>query len=114
VNFADIMEMLRNPQAMQARVEELRAKTARVRATGSSGGGMVKVTLSGELEMLACEIAPEVVDPKDVVILQDLVRAAYNDASAKVKEAMQRELSEDLGGMPLPPGFPGSGLPGSY
>jgi nucleoid-associated protein EbfC len=107
VNLPDLMDMLRNPQALQARVEEMRAKTVRVQATGSSGGGMVRVTLNGALDMLGCEIAAEVVDPKDVGLLQDLVRAAYNDAAAKVKEEVQRELSDELGGMSLPPGFPG-------
>ena len=110
MNFNEIMDMLRNPQAMQARVNELRDKTARVRATGSSGGGMVKVTLSGDLEMLSCEIAPEIVDPADVGMLQDLVRAAYNDASAKVRDTLQKELSSGLEGMPMPPGF---GFPGT-
>ena len=61
MNFAEIMEMLRNPQAMQARMTELREKTEKIQATGSSGGGMVRVTLNGGLEMLSCEIAPEIV-----------------------------------------------------
>lgn len=104
MNFAELMEMFRNPQAMQARIEELRAKTMRIQETGSSGGGMVRVTLNGALDMLSCEIAPEVVDPKDVGLLQDLVRAAYNDATAKVKESAQRELAGDFEGLPLPPG----------
>ena len=104
MNFAELMEMLRNPQAIQARVEELRARTVRIQATGSSGGGMVRITLNGALDMLSCEIAPEAVDPKEVGLLQDLVRAAYNDASAKVREETQREFAGELGGMPLPPG----------
>ncbi len=110
MNFSEIMDMLRNPQAMQARVNELRDRTSRVRATGSSGGGMVKISLTGDLDMLSCEIAPEIVDPSDVGMLQDLVRAAYNDATAKVKEALQKELSTGMEGMPIPPGF---GFPGS-
>jgi nucleoid-associated protein EbfC len=68
---------------------------------------MVKVTLSGSFELKSCVIAPEIVDPKDLGLLQDLIRAAHNDAAAKVKEAMNRELSMGLGGMGLPPGFPG-------
>jgi DNA-binding YbaB/EbfC family protein len=104
MDFAELMEMIRNPQAMQARVEAMRAKTASIQETGSSGGGMVRITLNGSLDMVSCEIAPEVVDPKEIGLLQDLVRAAYNDASEKVKEAVQREFSESLGGLPLPPG----------
>jgi DNA-binding YbaB/EbfC family protein len=107
MNFTDIMNMLRNPQAIQAQVEEMRVKTIRIQATGSSGGGMVRVTLNGALDMLSCEILPEVVDPADVAMLQDLVRAAYNDAVVKVKEEVQREFAGEFGGLPLPPGAPG-------
>jgi len=105
MNFADIMEMLKNPQAMQARADELKRKTESIVATGSSGGGMVRITLSGALEMKACEIAAEVVDPAEIGLLEDLVKAAYNDASTKVREAMQRELADGLSGLPLPPGI---------
>jgi nucleoid-associated protein EbfC len=104
MNFAEIMDMLRNPQAMQARMTELREKTERIQATGSAGGGMVRVTLNGALDMIACEIAPEA--GGDVVLLQDLVRGAFNDAAAKVKEAVQAELSSGMGDLPFP-GMPG-------
>jgi len=108
MNFAEIMDMLRNPQAMQARMTEFREKTERITATGSAGGGMVKVTLNGALEMLSCEIAPDIVAAGDVGLIQDLVRGAFNDASAKVKESMQAELSSGMGGgMPFPPGMLG-------
>lgn len=103
MNFAEMMEMLRNPQAMQARMLEMREKTARIRATGSSGGGMVRITLSGELEMISCEIAPEAL--ADASLLQDLVRGAYNDAAVKVKEAVQTELASGMGDLPMPPGM---------
>ncbi len=111
MNISDLMDMLKNPKAMQARVEELRDRTARVRATGSSGAGMVRITLSGDLEMISCEIAPEIVDPGEIGMLQDLVRAAYNDASAKVREALQKELASGMEGIPMPPGFGGLGFP---
>ncbi len=107
INFSEIMEMLRNPQALQARMAELREKTERVVATGSAGGGMVKVTLNGALEMKACEISADALAAGDVVLLQDLVRAAFNDASVKVKEAIQAELATGMEGMPLPPGMLG-------
>lgn len=109
MNFAEIMEMLRNPQAMQARMNELREKTERIRATGSSGGGMVLVSLNGGLEMLSCVIAPELVAGGDTALIQDLVMGAFNDAAAKVKEAIQAEISSGMGGMPFPgmPDIPG-------
>jgi DNA-binding YbaB/EbfC family protein len=107
MNFAEIMEMLRNPQAMQARMTELREKTERIQATGSAGGGMVRVTLNGGLEMISCEIAPELVTDGDRILLQDLVRGAFNDAAAKVKESVQSELSSGMGDLPFPPGMLG-------
>jgi nucleoid-associated protein EbfC len=107
MDFSEIMRMIKDPQAIQAQAEQIRAKTEAIEATGSAGGGMVKVTLSGAFELKSCLIAPEIVDPGDLGMLQDLIRAAHNDAAAKVKEAMNRELSMGLGGMGLPPGFPG-------
>ncbi len=103
MNIGDIMRMLQNPQAVREQAEALKAKTAAIEATGSAGGGMVKITLNGALEMKSCEIAPEVVDPADIPMLQDLVRAAYNDACSKAREALQNELGASFGG--LPPGM---------
>jgi nucleoid-associated protein EbfC len=107
MNFAEMMEMLRNPQAMQARMTELREKTERIEATGSAGGGMVRVTLNGALEMRSCEITPEAMAAGDAALLQDLVRGAHNDAAAKIKEAVQAELSAGMEGMPFPSGMLG-------
>jgi len=109
MDFNDIMRMIKDPQAIQAQAEQLKAKTMAIEVTGSSGGGMVKITLNGGFEMKSCAIAPEIVDPADVGMLQDLVRAAYNDAMAKVREELNRELAGGLGGMGLPPGFPDLG-----
>jgi len=109
MDFNDIMRMIKDPQAIQAQAEQLKARTMALEVTGSAGGGMVKITLNGGFEMKACVIAPEIVDPADVGMLQDLVRAAYNDAVAKVREELNRELADGLGGMSLPPGFPGFG-----
>lgn len=99
MDLNDIMKMLRDPQAVQRQMQEAQARVAAVTAVGSAGGGMVKVTLNGGMEMLSVEIAPELMAPEERGMLQDLVRAAYNDASAKVKEALQSELSRSAGGL---------------
>jgi len=103
MNIGDIMKMLQNPDAIREQGEAFKAKTSAIEVTGSAGGGMVKITLNGALEMKACVIAPEAVDPSDVAMLQDLVRAAYNDACTKAREAIQNELGSGFGG--LPPGM---------
>jgi nucleoid-associated protein EbfC len=111
MDMSDLFNMLKNPQAIQAKANELRQKTAAIRATGQSGGGMVKITLSGEMEMLECSISPEVIDPADGKLLEDLVRAAHHDAAERVQEAMKKQLSESMGDMQLPPGMFGGGNP---
>ncbi|MHB9153827.1 MAG: YbaB/EbfC family nucleoid-associated protein [Spirochaetales bacterium] len=111
MEISDLLNMLKNPQAIQAKANELKQKTAAIRAIGQSGGGMVKVTLTGEMEMLECSIAPEVVDPTDSKMLEDLIRAAHHDAAERVQEAIRQQLTESMGGMAMPPGLFGGGNP---
>ena len=108
MELSDLMNMLRNPQAIQAKADELRRKTATIRATGQAGGGMVRITLSGEMELLECFMAPEVIDPSEPGFLADLIRAAHNDAAAKVQEAIRQQLSEEMGSLGSIPGLGGS------
>lgn len=107
MDLGEIMKMLKDPKALERQANEAKERVAAVSATGSAGGGMVKVTLNGAMEMLAVEIAPDAVDPSDIPMLQDLVRAAFNDASAKVAEAVKAEVSRSMGGLG------GFGFPGA-
>jgi hypothetical protein len=88
MNLNDLLKMFGDPEEMKRKMLEAQAKLAATQVTGSAGGGMVKVTLNGKMEAISCEIAPEVVDPKDVQILQDLVRAAVTDATARLRELL--------------------------
>ena len=91
------MAMMQRMQRELARIQEELAKEV-VEAT--AGGGAVTVQVTGQLEFKSIEISPEVVDPEDVEMLQDLIVAAINDAQRKADEEMKRQM----GGM-LPPGF---------
>lgn len=113
MDLSDLMNALKNPQALQAKANELKARTAAIRATGQSGGGMVKITLSGDMEMLECAISPEIVDPSDPGIIGDLIRAAHHDAAQRVQEAIRDQLSDYMGGMGIPPGFGGGDMFGA-
>jgi hypothetical protein len=106
MNFADVMEMLRNPQAMQARAEELRRKTEAIEVIGSAGGGMVRVTINGAMTVKGLVIAPEAMDPADIGMLQDLVVAAVNQAVTRMREVSKEKMSSLMGGMNIP-GMPG-------
>ena len=92
----NIQKMMQQAQAMQARMQ---AELDALKVEGSSGGGMVRVTLSGTKELLGVAIDPACVDRDDVETLQDLVVAAFRDASRQVDEAVQKKTSSMLGGM---------------
>ena len=101
------MELLKNFQNLQGKLNEMQEKLKTITVTGSSGGGMVQIEMDGSLSVIGVTIAPEVVDPDDREMLQDLVLAAFTDALAKVKEKMKDEASSVTGGMNLPPGMLG-------
>ena len=78
----------------------------------SAGGGMVKVTITGDLELKGIVIDPEAVDPEDVELLQDMVLAATNEAIRSAQELAATKLGAVTGGMGGPGGMGGLGLPG--
>ena len=98
-------QMMKQAQAMQAKMQEMQAALERREITGVSGGGMVAVTLSGKGEVRRVKIDPALVNPGEVEVLEDLIVAAANDARAKVEAQMQAEMAKLTGGLQLPPGF---------
>ena len=101
-NFGDIMKQA---QQLQARFQEAQEKVKAVEAEGQPGGGMVRVTLNGNGLATAVKIDPSLIDPKDAGLLEDLLRAAINDARAKVDARVSDEMAKATGGLPLPPGL---------
>lgn len=98
-------QMMKQAQAMQARMAEMQAELERIEMTGQAGGGMVKVTLNGKGDMRSIKIDPKLLDPAEVEVLEDLIRAAAKDAKDKVEAHMASEMSKLTGGLPLPPGM---------
>ena len=98
----NIQQMMKQAQQMQ---ERLQKQMAELRVEGNAGGGMVTVVINGAKEVQSLTIDPEVVSRDDVVMLQDLIVAAINDAQRKADEAM----AQNVGGM-LPPGIKIPGL----
>jgi hypothetical protein len=101
----NIGQMMKQAQAMQAKMQEMQAALERTEMTGVSGGGMVSVTVTGKGEMRRIKIDPKLIDPADVAMLEDLIVAAANDARAKVEQHMQSEMAKLTGGLQLPPGL---------
>ena len=98
----DLGKLLKQAQQVQAKVAEMQAELALKTVEASAGGGMVTVVMNGRNEVVSIDIDPEVVDPKDVEMLEDLVIAALNEARSKVEEMIQKEMSAITGGLPLP------------
>jgi len=100
-------KMLKQLQQMQAKMakvqEELGAKTV----TGTAGGGVVEVVVNGHQKVLSVTVKPEVVDPADVEMLQDLVMAAVNEAMDRARELATKEMGAVTAGIGLPPGLLG-------
>ncbi len=97
--------MMKQAQEMQARMGEIQEKLANTEITGTSGGGMVEVTLTGKGAARKVHIDPELVKPDEAEVLEDLILAAINDAKVKVDQHMAEKMSELTGGLQLPPGM---------
>ena len=101
-NMAGMMKKVQKMQAdMKKMQDELRKKTVEV----SSGGGAVKVVMDGEKQVQSLIIAPAAVDPEDIEMLQDLISAAFNEATKKVDDMMAQEMDKLTSGLGLPPGL---------
>ncbi len=98
----DFGKLLKQAQQVQAKVADMQAELALKTVEASAGGGMVTVVMNGKNEVVSMKIEPEVVDPGDVEMLEDLVIAALNEARSKVEEMIQNEMSAITGGLPLP------------
>jgi nucleoid-associated protein EbfC len=121
----NLQNMLRQAQEMMAQQQQAQEALKKERVEASAGGGMVKVTMTGDLHLETITIDPDAVDPEDVEMLQDMVVAAVNEAVRSAQELQESKLGgategfdpmsalDMLGGMGggMPGGTPG-GLPG--
>jgi DNA-binding YbaB/EbfC family protein len=95
----NIKQLMKQAQQMQ---DQMQRQMTSIRVEGTAGGGMVKAEMSGNKELLSIIIDKEAVDPDDVEMLQDLVKAAVNEAARKVDEEMQSSMGAMTGGMKIP------------
>jgi DNA-binding YbaB/EbfC family protein len=104
-NMQQAMKQIQKMQAEMARVQqELEQKTV----TATAGGGVITVEVSGKLELRKIEIDPEVVNPEDLEMLQDLITAAVNEGIKKAQDMVSSEMAKVTGNINIP------GLPGMF
>jgi nucleoid-associated protein EbfC len=98
----DFRKLMKQAQEMQTQMQRMQEQLAEQQIDGTSGGGMVTVTMNGRYEVIRIKIDPQVVSADDVEMLEDLVAAACNDAASKVQEKTQAEMGKLTGGLGLP------------
>ena len=101
----DIMGLMKQAKQMQEKMEAAKAKIAEIVAEGVSGGGMVRVTLSGEGHMQKLHIDPSMIVPDEAEILEDLIIAAFHDAKIKLDQKQAETMKNAMGDVQLPPGM---------
>ncbi|MFW6158154.1 MAG: YbaB/EbfC family nucleoid-associated protein [Planctomycetota bacterium] len=94
--------LMKQAQEMQKKMAQVQDDLANRVVEGSAGGGMVTAQVNGKMKLVALKIDPEVVDPDDVEMLEDLIIAAVSQASKKAEELAQEEMSKVTGGLAMP------------
>lgn len=97
-----MQKQMQQMQQMQRKMEELQQEIDEMETTATSGGGAVTVTVTGKKEVKSIEIKPEVVDPDDIEMLQDLLMVATNEALRQMEEISQNEMNKLTGSLGIP------------
>jgi DNA-binding YbaB/EbfC family protein len=98
----NMQKQLQQMQAMQRRMEEMQAELETKEVEATAGGGAVSITVNGKKEIVKVTIKPDVLDPDDVEMLQDLIMVAANEALRQIEEMSQNEMGKLTGGLSIP------------
>lgn len=98
----NLNKMMKEAQALQAKMMKAQEELGNESVEATAGGGVVKITMSGHLQVLSVEIDPDAVDPEDVEMLQDLVQSAVNEAIQKAQQLASERMGALTGGMKIP------------
>ena len=101
----DFMGMIKQAQAMQAKMQEAQAELETTIVEGEAGGGVVRVTLTAKGALQKVSIDPSLLKPEEVEILEDLLVSAHAQARGKAEAAMTEKMKAITGGLQLPPGM---------
>ena len=94
--------MMKKIQEMQENMENVQKEVESTEFSSSVGGGAVEVTVNGAHEVTSITLKPEVVDPEDIEMLQDLIMSAFNESLRKANEAMEQGMEKAKGGLSIP------------
>jgi nucleoid-associated protein EbfC len=100
----DMFGLMRQAQAMQAKMQEMQAELERIEVEGQAGGGMVRVILTAKGQMKALMVDDQLLKVDEKVILEDLIIVAHEDARKKAERLMEEKMKGVTAGLALPPG----------
>jgi DNA-binding YbaB/EbfC family protein len=109
--LGQLASLMKNLPKIREEMEKFQGSLARITVEGDAGAGMVKVKANGHLEVIRCEISEELMKANDREMLEDLVRAAVNQAIKKAKQSVTEETSKMASGLGLPSGTDLPGMP---
>jgi DNA-binding YbaB/EbfC family protein len=95
----NMAKMMKEAQKLEKRLAEIRSALAEMTVEGTAGGGVVRVTMNGQRDVVAVSIAPEAVEEADVAMLEDMLLSALRDAKQKSDELAAREMTKVTGTM---------------
>ena len=103
--MTNINNMMKQAQELQKKMSEAQKKVEELEAEGTSGGGLIKITIDGKNLVKSLNIDESLISKDEVEILEDLIVAAFNDGKEKIQRKIADEMSAVTGGLQLPPGF---------
>lgn len=103
--MADFMGMMKKAAELQSKMQSMQAELETVEVEGASGGGVVRVTLSGKGDLKSAKIDDSLLKPDEKEIVEDLLVTAHADARKKLESVMAEKMKALTGGLPLPGGF---------
>ncbi len=103
--MADFLGLMKQAAELKSKMESMQAELDQIEVTGTSGGDLVSVTLSGKGEMKSVKIDETLIKPSEKEIVEDLIVAAHADARRKAETLLQEKMKDVTGGLPLPPGM---------
>jgi DNA-binding YbaB/EbfC family protein len=101
----DMLGLMKQAQAMQAKMQEMHAELERIEVEGQAGGGMVRITLTAKGQMKGLMIDDQLLKADEKVILEDLIVVAHEDARRKAERLMEEKMKGMTAGLALPPGM---------
>jgi len=104
------MDLMKNLQKMQQDMSSFQGKLKDLRAAGTAGGDMVSVVVNGQMDVEKITIDPEAFKAEDIHFLEEVLKSAFNAATLRMRETIQKEMASQAGGMDLSKIFPGASV----